>query len=330
MTAPQKPEDVEKLITTPPTPKDGCNSSPEDWRDFLFLCEPEPASGATQTGPPFKPPALSARPITIKSPKRTYTLLNLLAVGDVADVYLATAAETTYVLKISRVPDGAALLENEKTALAILLTAAGDTTYRKYFPTLAESFRGRDTIDKRANVVLHEPGLYTLEQVKARYPDGLEARHLAWIYKRLLTALGFHHRQGLVHGAILPCHVLLQTENHGLQLVGWGHSVECGQTITTISARYRDWYPPEVLQKKPATLETDLYLAARCMVYLAGGDPLAHTLPETVPSGMQRFFKASLLEGQKMRPDDAWSLHDDFDELLRGLYGPPRFIKLPM
>ncbi|HYT87942.1 MAG TPA: serine/threonine-protein kinase [Gemmataceae bacterium] len=311
MTAPKKPEDVEKQLTTPPTPKD----APADtWSDLFFLHEPEQ----------------SADPIAVKSPKRTYTLRNLLAAGDVADVYLATAAETAYILKISRIPEGVALLENEKAALALLLTAAGDTTYRKYFPTLAESFRGRDTIDKRVNVVLYEPGLHTLEQVKAKYPDGLEGRHLAWIYKRLLTALGFLHRQGLVHGAILPCHVLIHAESHGLQFVGWGHSVEAGQAITTISAAYRDWYPPEVLQKRPASLETDLYLAARCMVYLAGGDPLTHCMPEAVPAVMQRFFKASLLEGQTMRPEDAWALHEDFDELLRGLYGPPRFIKLPM
>ena len=31
-----------------------------------------------------------------------------------------------------------------------------------------------------------------------------------------------------------------------------------------------------------------------------------------------------------MRPDDAWELLDEFDELLRQLYGPPKFHELTM
>jgi hypothetical protein len=314
MTRPQTPEVHDKLFTSAPTPKDFLVPAPGSAeRDFLFLGEP-----------------VAAVPVTVTSPKRTYTLLNFLAAGDVADVYFAAGEDRGYILKVSRVPEGAALLENERTALATVLASAGDTTYRKYFPTLAESFRGRDMIDKRVNVFLHEPGFYTLEQVKARYPDGLDGRHLAWIYKRLLTALGFHHRQNLVHGAVLPCHVLLHAANHGLQVVGWGQAVEAGQTIAAVSARYRDWYPPEVSAHRPATAETDLFLAARCLIYLAGGDPLTERMPDAVPKGMQRFFQASLLKGQAMRPDDAWALHEEFDDLLRGLYGPPRFIELPM
>jgi len=31
-----------------------------------------------------------------------------------------------------------------------------------------------------------------------------------------------------------------------------------------------------------------------------------------------------------MRPGDAWQLLDEFDDLLRGLYGPPTFHHLDM
>jgi hypothetical protein len=275
-------------------------------------------------------------PLTIKGPKRAYTLLGLFAVGDVADVHLARApsdpaspGESYYILKVSRIPEGHRILDRERNAFTRLLTSAGDTTYRKYLPTLAESFPARDTFPKRVNVFLHEPGFYTLEQVHEQYP-ALDGRHLAWIFKRLLTVLGFSHRQGIVHGAVLPCHVLIHAGNHGLQLVGWGQSVDTARAITTITTRFKDWYPPEVLKKQPASGATDVFLAARCVVYLAGGDPVRDRMPDTLPLPLQRFLRSCLLEGARMRPDDAWKLLDEFDELLGQLYGPPKFHELIM
>ena len=82
---------------------------------------------------------------------------------------------------------------------------------------------------------------------------------------------------GLVHGAVTPGHVLIQAEDHGLRLIGWGHSVRDGQCIRTGPASYAGWYPPEVRRREPATPATDIYLAARCLVYLAGGDPAVLT-----------------------------------------------------
>jgi hypothetical protein len=75
---------------------------------------------------------------------------------------------------------------------------------------------------------------------------------------------------------------------------------------------------------------TDLFLASRCLVYLAGGDPLANRLPDAVPVPMQRFIQSCLLESPRMRPDDAWTLLDEFDDLLRQLYGAPKFHELIM
>ena len=63
------------------------------------------------------------------------------------DVYRAqapsdaeAAAPAPYILKIARIPGGHTLLDNERRALTDLLTRAGDRSYRKYLPTLAESF----------------------------------------------------------------------------------------------------------------------------------------------------------------------------------------------
>jgi serine/threonine protein kinase len=270
---------------------------------------------------------------TVRSPKRTYALDHLLAAGDVADVYLAaqdsaTALGAGYVVKVSRVPGGDTLLDRERKSLTTLLTAAGDATYRKYLPTLAESFPVFDSFPRRVNVFLYEPGFYTLDEVHARHPV-LDPRHLAWVFKRLLTALGFAHREKVIHGAVLPPHVLIYPASHGLQLIGWGQSVDNGCPLAAAATRYQDWYPPEVSKKEPATPATDLFLAARCIADLAGGGP-AGPIPDSVPAPFARFLRACLLDGPRMRPDNAWTLLDEFEEMLGQLYGPPRFHELSM
>jgi hypothetical protein len=126
--------------------------------------------------------------------------------------------------------------------LTKLLISAGDSTYRKYLPGLVESFAATGKFPKRINVFLAKRGFYTLEQVHEQH-SAVDGRHLAWIFKRLLTVLGFCHRQGTLHGSVLPCHVMIDAASHGLQLVGWGQSVANGRRIETVPARYADWYP---------------------------------------------------------------------------------------
>ncbi len=123
---------------------------------------------------------------------------------------------------------------------------------------------------------------------------------------------------------------MIHARGHGLQLVGWGQSVTAGRRIRTVAARYRDWYPAEVQIERPAGAATDLFMAARCLVYLAGGDPVTNRMPQTVPLPMRRFLATCLLESARMRPDDAWALLEHFDELLRALYGPPKFHELTL
>jgi hypothetical protein len=274
--------------------------------------------------------------VRLQDMRQRYTPLRLLASGDAADLHLATTAgesdtapETLYLLKVARVPESNAYLDIERKTLTRLLGAAGNTTYRSYLPALVDSFPATGRFPQRINVFRWEPGFYTLEQVHEQHP-ALDGRHLAWIFKRLLTVLGFSHRQNVIHGAVLPCHALIHAAGHGLQLVGWGRSVPLGQRIRTVPARYQDWYPAEVQHQWPASPATDLFLAARCLVYLAGGDPVTNWMPEAVPPPIRRFLQTCLLESASMRPDDTWALMEDFDDLLHALYGPPKFHELTL
>jgi len=268
-------------------------------------------------------------PPTLRGCKHTYTLQQPLTDGDTCDVLLATADAQEFLVKLARSPAGCAALQAEQQTLARLIAMAADTTYRAYLPILVESVRVPGRSARRANVFTFEPGWHTLEQLHEQHP-ALDGRHLAWIFNRLLTILGFVHRQGVIHGAVLPDHVLIHAPTHSLQLVGWGHGVGVGQRLGRLGARYRGWYPPEAARQQPVAVATDLYLAARCFVYLAGGDPLTNVLPAHVPAPLRRFVLTCLLDGVRMRPDDAWAVLDDFAQLLRQLYGPPRFEELAL
>lgn len=289
----------------------------------------------SQRNDPLSPP--------IVSPTRKYQSHKIIGVGDIADLHLCTnltssdeEGEGEYALKISRVLGGEVLLKNEADKVSKIIKLAGDKSYRKYFPELIESFPVKDKFQKHVNVFAHNPGYFDLEQVHMKHP-ALDGRHIAWIFKRLLTAIGFAHQAGVVHTAILPPHIRIypgmagqkDDKAHALMLVGWGHAINSGEKVATISSRFRSWYPPEVLAKKAVFAETDIYLAAKCMVYLAGGDLTTNETPD-LPKQMSRFIKSLLVEGQKMRPSEAWNLLEDFTDLLKALYGPPKFHNLVM
>jgi len=262
----------------------------------------------------------------IDSPTRVYSKLQPLARGDLADVYVAESDKQRFILKVCRVAEGNPLLTAEYHSLRKLTQRCCKTQYRQYIPSPVESFVATGKLaGRQVNVFTQRDGFHTLVSIRDCIPDGLDARHLGWLFKRMLVVLGLAHRCGLVHGAILPPHLLLHPEDHSLMLVDWIGAVRIGERISFIPEAYADWYPREVLAKQPATPATDLYLAAKCLTYAAGGDPLNGHWPASVPLEMQQFVDTCFYPAPHKRPQDAWQLHDEFDALLCRLFGPPQY-----
>jgi hypothetical protein len=195
----------------------------------------------------------------------------------------------------------------------------GDPRFLPYVPRLVETFRHRDEAtgaDRRINVLGLAPGLHSLVEVRDAYPDGLDPRDAAWMWRRLLVAVGFAHRAGLVHGAVLPPHVLIEPADHGLVLVDWCYSVLPGDRVPALVPDYADWYPAEVHRRQAPGPGTDIAMATRCMTWLMG--------PRT-PGPLRSFAAGCALSSLAARPDDAWRLLDELDGVLVSLYGPRRF-----
>lgn len=254
--------------------------------------------------------------VTIATARATYRVGARVGRDELADYLDADADRTKVLLKVARRPSDNDLLAREVEALRRAAAAAGPG-HRAYLPRVRDAFthRDRDTGADRAVTVFDRlDGFVTLAAVRDAFPGGLDGRDAAWMWRRLLVAIGVAHRAGVVHGAVLPAHVLIEPDQHGLVLVGWAYAaVGPDDRIPALVARYRDWYPPEVPRATPAT---DIYLATRCVVDLMG---------DRAPQPLRRFARGCLLRPPAARPQDAWQLLAELDERLEQIYGPRRF-----
>lgn len=240
-------------------------------------------------------------------------------VGELCDIYTGEYGSTPAIFKVAR-DDSEQHVMDESVTLATLRQNP-DPKFEPYLPVL------RNSISHGGRLVnIFEPldGFFTLEQVRDRYPDGLEPRDMAWMLRRLLVVIGFTHRAGFVHGAVVPSNVMIHPEQHGLVLIDWCYAVPDNEALDKVSEKYVRWYPPEVVGDvvSPAT---DIYMAAKTGMWLIGGDPWADTLPDTVASEYRAFFAGCTRLARAERPLDAWMVLKMFDELLERMYGPRKF-----
>lgn len=264
---------------------------------------------------------LDKKPVVITSKKRSFSVTARIGSGDVSDVY---QADDGYVVKVAKTTSYNGMVQAEAKTLKTLQAKADDHPIRHFLPTLHDSFNiGKGRTGRSANVyepTVHDK-LYTLEQVKLKYPNGIDAADAAWMLNRLLTVLAFSHSFDVVHCGILPSHVMIDPVNHGLLLVGWTQASAPRATLQSVSAKYRSLYPPEVLAKKPMDQTMDIYMAAESINYIVN--------PGTVPSEVRSVLRSMLLR-QDGRQPSAQEAKEDFGVALERVYGKPKFRSFQM
>ena len=262
--------------------------------------------------------------VTIKA-KNTYTDLAPLCAGDICDVYTAYYVPNgkpakRALVKLARDNRDADLLRAEMSALKYFSDQSGpdDAHFKKYLPRPLESAMVSVGGGARpANILSLTKDSYTLAEIMAAHPDGIHPADMAWMWRRVLEILSWVHAHKKVHGAILPCHILLNPEIHGGRLIDWCYSVESGNHIKAVIPAYESLYPPEVMDKQPATSATDLYMLARCMKALLG--------VQQVPDRISRILDACLIVRQAVRFANPWEVYSLLDKALRAEYGSPSF-----
>lgn len=277
---------------------------------------------------------VSDRSLVLRTKKREYRLNGAYHQRGIYACYPGVYEENglNFPITIKLVCDSSNndLAQNEAAALQTLANGKSARKFWPYVPRLLDSFLYEvDGVDYQANVFERAQGWYSLVAVRKAYPDELDPRDMAWMWRRLLVALGFAHINGLLHGAVLPENVSILPEKHGLMLAEWSFSLSnawvSDLTLSAIDPAYASWYPPEVHARETPVPGTDITMAARCMIYLLGGDPMTGACPDTVPFFLRSFFKGCTLPDKKARPQDAWALLEEFDDLIRRYWGERKF-----
>ncbi len=242
----------------------------------------------------------------------------MIAQGDISDVYTARLARwptELVIVKLLRDPQDAGRLDNEWQALQTLhkSSAPGADTFTRLMPQPvvhgdipAGLFAGR-----RASIFRWASGFYhTFEAVIQAYPQGIPPRAAIWVWRRILEMLSFIHASGMAHGAVLPAHLLVQENDHGVRLVGYSLAGRLNQKLTA---------------------QSDLSMSARCIAAILGGDPETASLPRTVPAQLAGIVRRiALSEPASVPGQNAWAIREELGELASKVFGPPQFIPIVM
>ena len=160
-----------------------------------------------------------------------------------------------------------------------------------------------------ALVYRYYPEMPSLENVIKTYPKGIDERDMVWMFKRLLAAIWTSHNLGIIHSAILPEHVLLNLDTHGIVLIDWMHTNKVGEKPRTARLGSEEYYPRYTLTENNST-SLDIHMAAAVMRGIMGGNL------DNVNKNIRLIFRASM-----MGTTDARIVHEQLDKEVKKLWG---------
>jgi hypothetical protein len=267
-----------------------------------------------------------------------YALLGRLARGEGSDVFLAERdgrLTERVVLKILRAEKDRDLLEREHAVLAELekSDAQGAAHFTRLLPQrvalgVARLGMHGEAGERHVSALRWRSGfVHTGDDVIAAYPGGVPRAATVWMWKRMLELLGFVHRSGFVHGAILPAHVLVHAKDHGLVLAGWSRAGRAGAPLVARTEGADGFYPDDLASGGATRAAHDIAMSARVISRLLGGTELAP--PASVPDPLRSLVATHA----QLAPDmetDAWALMARVQEAANAIFGPPRFVRFDM
>lgn len=261
------------------------------------------------------------KPLTITTKTFTYEIDRQEYTGDICNIYLVKNVVAT--MKIARTPRDNDLVANEA---AILQHLRSDDQYAALYPFIQKCLDtfiySENSVNRRANILTSWLGKwYTLQQVHTRYSNGLDPKDMAWMFRRILFALGFVHRLGVTHNALYSTNIIIDPYNHGVGIIDWCYATKEGGELKVINQLYRIWYSKSLLEKTSTpTPSLDIYMACQNMIFLLGGNYNEESIRP-----IRNFFRGCTEINEAGRPNDAWELLAEFDELIEKMWGERKF-----
>lgn len=153
-------------------------------------------------------------------------------------------------------------------------------------------------------VMSYIPGL-TLEQTITKLKGPMDPESVMWISERIINALNYVHRHGVIHGDLKPQNIIIQEDKHMAVMVDFGLSL-VKPTHTSEAKGYTPFFaPPEEITGKPLVPESDYYSLGMTMLYALGGGPEyveRKMVPKDVPDEICSFVKRLIARDVNARP----------------------------
>ncbi len=262
---------------------------------------------------------------TVKTKKSTYEVVEKIKSGSICDVF--STSKSDVVLKIPRNPKSKDFMLNEQKTLSFIRNESPvkDLKVLAHIPELLDSFElNISGTKKQVNVLKNLSGYFTLEEARAKYPNGVDMRTAAWIWNRILGSFLAVHQAGFVHTAVIPDNFLICPKDHNGVLIDFCYAVKPNLQAKAVNPKWQSFYPQEVTDKSKLNSSTDIYMSAMCIIYILGGNPETKEIPKNIPIAIQGLLRYCLLSKTK-RPQDAFELHSEFNGILKQIYGEPKF-----
>jgi hypothetical protein len=246
-----------------------------------------------------------------------------LARGEISDVYLAARARwptELVLLKILRDAGDLPLLQHEWRFLSRLHATAAAESMDLHLRVPIPVINGERNL---ACAYRWAAGFsHTFENVREVYPRGVPPVSSIWVWRRILEVLAVMRRDGQVHGAILPNHLLIQNGEHGVRLVGFTCAGSTNAPLRVVCTDFEGFYPETVLDSQKLTPAMDVVMSARCVSYLLGGTD--GDLPDHVPPRLSDLLRRVGSDDERTEIEP-WQLRKDVGDLGQALFGPPAF-----
>ena len=143
--------------------------------------------------------------------------------------------------------------------------------------------------------------------------------------------LSFVHASGMVHGAVVPAHLLIQENDHGMRLIGYGCAGKKGQKLQASADEHESFYPKVKRSGASLTTQLDLIMSACCISAILGGDPGGASLPAAVPVPLASIVRRVAQGDPTASPGkDAWRIREELGAIANQVFGAPRFIPIEM
>ena len=265
---------------------------------------------------------------------RHWAVKKELAQGEISNIYTGKRARfpTEFaILKILRDKKNIHLFDKEWDSLQTLhrSNAPGADIFTRLIPqpivhgeVSAGSFKGQ-----RISIFRWRSGFrYTIGEVIQAYPQGIPPRASIWVWRRILEILAFIHASNMVHGAVLPPHLLVQENEHGIFLAGYSRSGRTGEKLQNIPQNFEDFYPKSAQYR--LTPQLDIVMSARSLIFALRGDPATASLPGAVPAPLAKVIRRVALD--KRSHEDAWAIREELGKIAKEVFGASKFIPIVM